>query len=129
VYQFRSPEEFILHFRWLMTGKPMKDGQPECLCTYCSGTPQGEISKKYANYRQRSADPESGSDHNGDKKRRAVSGRSRRPASPPLQIKDYRHLATSTASTPFPLSPAMSQTFASSLSAPLSFRTATGTRE
>jgi hypothetical protein len=39
VSSFRSPQEFFVHARWLMTGAEKDhDGDPACGCKYCSGT-------------------------------------------------------------------------------------------
>lgn len=47
--KFRSPNEFFLHAKWLMEGKPLKpDRKPACECRYCdSSVTQSDISKRY----------------------------------------------------------------------------------
>ncbi|KAH8119246.1 hypothetical protein DFH11DRAFT_432085 [Phellopilus nigrolimitatus] len=45
--KFRSPEEFVLHAKWLAYGGPKDpyDDHPRCGCRYCSKTPQSEIAR------------------------------------------------------------------------------------
>lgn len=49
VTAFRSPHEFFLHGRWLITGADMKPkGSPNCSCKYCDGTrTQKEIDREF----------------------------------------------------------------------------------
>jgi hypothetical protein len=94
-----------------------EDDEPDCLCTYCSGTPQREISAKYANYRPREPTSGNGSSDE-DKKKKSVSGKAKHSPLPPMQIKDYRHLAVSTSTLSPSSAPPPEQIFASSTSTP-----------
>jgi len=53
VRRFRSPAEFMLHLRWLMTGKPMRsDGKRCCECKGCNPrAKQKDINKIIASLR------------------------------------------------------------------------------
>ena len=49
VNTFRSPQEFFLHARWLMTGSDVdSEGYLECRCKYCDGSrTQREIDREF----------------------------------------------------------------------------------
>jgi len=78
VPNFRSVPEFALHAKWLACGMPLNEsGSPRCGCTYCSGTPQEEISKNLKGWNQ-------------TYRRGSRSTAPRRHTSPnPIHVRDY----------------------------------------
>lgn len=83
--KFRSPEEFVLHAKWLAFDAPVdNEGRPLCACKYCGKTDQTEIGLYLG--KKVGATVHEQLRHNGCKPRR------RSEAEKPILFKDYTQL-------------------------------------
>lgn len=94
--RFRSPEEFLLHLKWLMHGQLLKPGNKrDCGCQYCDPiVSQGDINRRLGlgNVSSKAGDSDDSEEERKKKFGKEKKKERRGNSSFDIPFKDYRKL-------------------------------------